>query len=289
MTEQACASIVSAEWMLAHVHDPTVKVFDASWHMSASGRDAGAEFAQRALPKARFFDIDVICDPHSDLPHTLPSAQLFAQAVADLGIDTGDHVVVYDTVGILSAPRVWWMFRAFGYTRVSVLNGGLPAWQRVGGALVMGRNCSIAAGSFSVADLDLTALAQHYTTIDELKDALESESVTVLDARSEGRFSGREPEPRSQLVSGHMPGALNVPYGHCVDPMSGCLRANQELEVLFERLQLPPNKPLVSSCGSGITACVLALALDCTHRTCRVFDGSWTEWALAGCPIRRKT
>jgi len=289
MTEQACASIVSAEWLLAHLHDATVKVFDASWHMRATGRDAGAEFVQRALPKARFFDIDVICDPHSDLPHTLPSAQLFAQAVANLGVDSGDHVVVYDTVGILSAPRAWWMFRAFGYTRVSVLNGGLPAWQRVGGALVMGSNCSTTAGSFSVADLDSNALAQHYIAVSELKNALQSGSVTVLDARSEGRFAGREPEPRPQLASGHMPGALNVPYGHCIDAANGCLRTAEELDALFGRLQLRSDKRIVSSCGSGITACVLALALDCTHRTCRVFDGSWTEWASTGCPICRDT
>lgn len=238
-----------------------------------------------ALPGAVFFDIDAISAEGSRWPHTLPDAHLFADAVAELGIHAGDHVVVYDTVGMMSAPRAWWMFRAFGYKHVSVLDGGLPAWVRSGGSVLAGVESKGPRGRFGVRDLDLTVLSHYYIDIDELQGALEAASMVVLDARSEGRFFGRDPEPRPHLPSGHMPGAFNLPFSRCVDPASGRLCSADELETILGLLQLPVGKPLVASCGSGITACVLALALDQIDLPCRVFDGSWVEWASSDLPI----
>lgn len=286
MVSNVSSSIVSAEWLLAQGADEGIRLLDASWHIPSSGRNAKAEFTARALPNAVFFDIDLIADPLSPLPHTLPTAQDFASAVAGLGINAGDHIVVYDSVGIMSAPRAWWMFRAFGYNRVSVLNGGLPAWTDAGGDLGSGSDHPLPRGDFSVEALNLSVLPQYYIALDELKDALASELVTVIDARPEGRFLGLDPEPRPQLSSGHMPGAINIPFVQCVNSAGARLRSAEDLETIFQGV--PPNKPIVTSCGSGVTACVLALALDHIGRSCRVFDGSWTEWASGNNPICRK-
>jgi thiosulfate/3-mercaptopyruvate sulfurtransferase len=285
MTDSACPSLISSELVQQQGANPRLKMVDASWHLPTAGRNPREEFMKVALPGAVFFDIEAISAGDSHLPHTLPDAQLFADAVAELGIHAGDHVVVYDTVGVMSAPRAWWMFRAFGYKRVSVLDGGLPAWVRSGGRVLAGVESQAARSGFGIQDLDLTALAHHYVDIDELQSAIKAASMVVLDARSEGRFCGRDPEPRPHLPSGHMPGAFNLPFTRCVDTASGNLRSAQELKSVLSMLGVPADKPLVASCGSGITACVLALALDQLGLPCRVFDGSWVEWASSGLPV----
>lgn len=281
MTDSVYPSLVSSQWLLQKYANPRLKIVDASWHLPTTGKNPRQEFKNVALPGAVFFDIDAVAARDSNLPHTLPDAQLFADAVAELGIHTGDHVVVYDTVGVMSAPRAWWMFRAFGYQCVSVLDGGLPAWIRSGGKASAGFDGKASRGTFGIQDLDSTVLSHYYVGIDELQSAVEAASVVVLDARSEGRFLGRDPEPRPGLPSGHMPGAFNLPFTRCIDPASGKLRSADELKSMLSALGVPADKPLVASCGSGITACVLALALNQIDLPCRVFDGSWVEWALS--------
>ncbi len=242
-----------------------VVLLDGSHHLPAAGRDAGAEFLEAHIPGARFFDIDGWADKASDLPHMLPDARVFALAMGAMGIGRGDEVVVYDTVGTTGAARVWWTFRAFGHERVSVLDGGLPKWRAEGRP--------VEAGYAAEARPELVRAR------DDMLANIASRAEQVLDARSAGRFAGTEPEPRAGMRSGHIPGSLNLPYTELLDPASRTFRDREALRAAFEAAGLDLDKPVATTCGSGITAAVLALGLFELGRVdAAVYDGSWSEW-----------
>ena len=269
---------VSVQWLQQHQHHPLVKVFDSSWYLPAADRDPAVEFLSAHIPGAQFFDIDQLCDRDTDLPHMLPSADQFARAMTARGIGSDDLVVVYDSAGLLSAPRAWWMFRVFGHGGVAILEGGLPAWQRAGGALETGTaDVAHPAATPFKADLQSGLLA----TLDQVKVTVADNDPQILDARPGGRFSGVDAEPRPGLASGHMPGAISLPSGTLVDPEQGVLLSKEALEQRFSALDLSPSEPVITTCGSGITACTLALALFVTGRQAAVYDGSWAEWGAS--------
>lgn len=276
MTDQSPSPLVDVDWLAARLGDPGLVILDASWHMPAAGRDGEAEYAQEHLPGARFFDFDrKIRDCESPLPHMLPSAEAFAREVRALGVNSDSDVVCYDSQGIFSAPRAWWMFRAMGHRRVHVLDGGLPAWRGAGLPLEAGPGPSPAAGSF-VARPDPTRLAR----LDDVRAAIGQPGQVIVDARSAGRFFGREPEPRAGLRGGHIPGSRNLPFSVLL--ANGRYLPEEALADLLAPL-IPPHMPLdgqvICTCGSGVSACVIALAAELIGRTrVAVYDGSWTEW-----------
>jgi len=272
--------IVSADWLRDHHGAPHMKVLDASWHMPASNRDARAEFEDGHIPGAAYFDIDAVSDPESSLPHMLPSAAAFAHDAGALGIANADHVVVYDTVGLFSAARAWWMFRAFGHERVSVLDGGLPAWTASGGPIDTGPAAPVLA-TYEASDPSPAVVA-----LQEMQEISTAASHVILDARPAGRFTGADPEPRPGLPSGHMPNAISMPFSSVIAD-DGRLKAPDELRALLGNAGALSGRPVVTTCGSGVTAAVLSLALARIGVTgSSLYDGSWTEWASTpGCPI----
>lgn len=261
---------VTADWLSRHIGDSDVAVVDGSWHMPAAGRSGRAEYLAGHIPGAVFFDLDAIADTTSPLPHMLPTPDAFAAAVGALGIRDGATIVVYDSVGLFSAPRVWWSFRIMGARDVVLLDGGLPAWIAAGLPLEAGEPAPTPA-TFA-ARFDPTPVRD----FDAVKAALGG-PAQIVDARSPGRFSGREPEPRAGLRSGHMPGAINLPYGELID--DGRLKSAADLRARFAARGIDPQKPVIASCGSGVSAAVIALALDVIGASdVAIYDGSWTEW-----------
>lgn len=273
----ACAAeddrvLVSAGWLADRLRAPKLKVVDASWHMPATGRDARAEYGAAHIPGAAFFDIDAVCDRTSPLPHMLPGAPAFADAVGGLGISEDDQVVVYDTAGIFSAPRAWWMFRAMGHEQVAVLDGGLPAWRAAGGLVEDGAVQPVPVSYTAIFRPDLVADAA------QVEAALASGARPVLDARPAARFSGDAPEPRPGLKRGHMPGAVNVPFAEAIAP-GGTLGDPDALAALFAARGVDARTAAITTCGSGVTAAILSLALArIGARDSSLYDGSWAEW-----------
>src|SRR5438445_1956234 len=251
--------LVSTDWLAKHLGDGDLRVLDGSWHMPQLKRDARAEFAQAHIPGAAFFDIDAIADHATDLPHMLPDAAAFAAAVGALGVGSGDRVVVYDARGVISAARVWWTFRAFGHDAVAVLDGGLRKWRAEGRPVESGTPAP-AARPFEAA-----ARPELVRDLEAMRANLASRAAQVLDARSAGRFAGTEPEPRAGLRGGHIPGSLTPPYDELHAP-DGSLRSPTALREAFVAAGVDLARPAVTTCGSGITASVLALAL---HRVGR--------------------
>ena len=263
---------VSAAWLAERLDAPDLVVFDASWHMPATGRDARAEFRAGHIPGAQFFDIDAVADPSTDLPHMLPKPEVFAAEMRRLGFGDGMQAIVYDSVGLFSAPRLWWTFTVFGVERVSILAGGLPAWQAEGRPLQQGEARKRASAAFTPHfDASLVADAQ------AVRRALDLGGPQVVDARGAERFHGWAPEPRPGLRSGHMPGALNLPFGTVLE--GGRLKDKLGLEAAFSSAGVNPDAPVIATCGSGLTACIVSLALAAAGRPpATVYDGSWSEW-----------
>lgn len=262
--------LVDVDWLERHRTDPDLRILDASWHLPAAQREPAREFDQAHIPGAAFFDIDRIADPDSDLPHMLPSADSFAAAVGALGVDNDCRVVVYDTAGLFSAARAWWMFRTFGHEQVGVLDGGLPAWHRRGLPLESGPARPTRAQFHARLD------PERVWSLDDVRRNLETGETTLLDARPHERFLGRAAEPRPGLRSGHIPGSVNVPHTDLLQPETGEMRPLDELRERFGEIG---EGPVACSCGSGITACVLALGLSrLGHDRVAIYDGSWTEW-----------
>ena len=272
MSRQFADPLVSTAWLAQHLDAPDVRIVDASWFMPGSPRDAKAEFAERHIPGAVFFDIDEIADTDSPLPHMLPSPVKFSARVRKLGLGDGSRIVVYDSSGILGAARVWWTFRVMGHEDVAVLDGGLPAWL---------------AEDRPTDDHDPQPGERHFSPrvasdlvrdLNQIKRVLDNGREQVVDARPAPRFKGEVPEPRAGLRSGHMPGALNVPVGSVIAP-DGRMKSAEEIRAVFEDAGIDLKKPIVTTCGSGITASVLALALARTGKDrVGVYDGSWSEW-----------
>ena len=266
-------SLVEVGWLREHLEDEDVVVLDCSWHLPVANRDAGAEFIDARIPGARFFDFDRrIKDSTSPLPHMLPDAVRFEDEARRLGIGANSFVVCYDRLGVTTAPRGWWMLRTFGHESVAVLNGGLPGWRAAEGAITSGEPESTTRGDF-IARFE----PQLVCDLEQVRRVVDGVEATILDARSAGRFRGTEPEPRPGVRSGHMPGARSLPFTDLL--AEGKMKPAGELAAEFSAQSVAAGEKLIFSCGSGVTACVLALAADqIGHRNLSVYDGSWSEW-----------
>ena len=265
-------TLVSTSWLAKHLKDPDLRILDASWYLPAMNRDAGAEYEAGHIPGARFFDIDDISDNRSDLPHMAPPAEKFISRVRALGVGGGHQVVVYDGTGLLSAARVWWLFRLMGKADVAVLDGGLPKWL---------------ADGHTVEDMPPVLRDRHITVQRQahlVKNATQVAAASklgtheIIDARMPSRFRGDEPEPRPGLRAGHIPGARNVHYASLLNP-DGTMRDIDATRAVFEAAGVDLARPIVTTCGSGVTAAVLTLALHrMGHARNALYDGSWVEW-----------
>ena len=270
--------LVSTQWLADNLGRPGVVVLDATYHLPTAKRDPRAEYAREHIPGALFFDIDSIADPDSSLPHMLPSPESFARTVEALGIGSDDHVVAYDSYGLMSAARPWWMFRVFGHDRVSVLDGGLAKWKREGRPVTGAKARQRMGKRFQPRPRPDLVRSK-----DQLLGNLKGQSEQVLDARAAGRFQGTAPEPRAGLRSGHIPGSFNLPYNRLVDAGAQTVLSREALLEQFTKAGVDLRKPIVTSCGSGVTACVLALGLELAGaKRVAVYDGSWSEWGLPG-------
>ncbi|WP_159585986.1 3-mercaptopyruvate sulfurtransferase [Chelativorans xinjiangense] len=263
--------IVSADWLEERLHEPGLSILDGSWYLPAQGRDARAEYEAAHIPRAVFFDHDLVVDPDSDLPHALPEPLTFERFASSMGVSERDTIVVYDGPGLFSAPRVWWLFRVMGVEEVFVLDGGFDRW-RAEGRPVTSEPTKIAPTAF-LPHFDRTRVAR----LADMRRIVEEGSAQVADARPAGRFTGAEPEPRAGMRSGHMPGAINVPATSLSE--DGSLLPPDRLRKRLEEAGLDLEKPVVTSCGSGVTAAVITFALESLgHRDNRLYDGSWSEW-----------
>ena len=264
--------LVTTGWLAEHLGAPDLRILDASWHMPDSGRDARAEFEAGHIPGARFFEIDAISDDQSSLPHMAPPVEKFVSRMRAMGVGDGHRVVVYDSHGLFSAARVWWLFRLFGKEDVAVLDGGLPKWKAEGRPLEEGwpilRDRHFTARRNASLVRDVTQIA----ATSKLGDA------QIVDARSPARFRGEEPEPRSGLRSGHIPGSANVHYATLLNP-DGTMKDEAGLRAVFEAAGVQVEAPVITTCGSGISAAILSLALErLGNRSHALYDGSWAEW-----------
>ena len=263
--------VIDADWLQQRLETPGISIVDASWYLPAQKRDARAEYDAGHIPGTVFFDQDLVVDPDSDLPHALPSPQVFSQYVGSMGISADDTIIVYDGPGIFSAPRVWWMFRTMGVYQVYVLDGGFDRW-KAQGRPVTAEPTKIAPCIFH-ASFDASRVA----SLADMRRIVESGESQIADARSASRFAGSEPEPRAGLRAGHMPGARNVPAATL--SKDGELLSLEELDATLHAAGLDLSRPVVTSCGSGVTAAIITLALESLgHEDNKLYDGSWTEW-----------
>lgn len=265
-------NMVSAEWLSTHLRDPNIKIVDGSWYLPQQNRDPLAEYAAEHILGGVFFDLDAISDPSTDLPHMMPNNELFSSAVGSLGISNQHHVIVYDGLGLMSAARIWWMFKVFGHKNVSILNGGLPAWKASDGELSSDLT-EIEPMAYN-ALLDIVRVASWQ----DVAKSVDEKNTQILDARSADRFAGKAPEPRAGLKGGHITGSFNLPFQKLLGD-GGKLKSAGELRSAFEKSGIDLSKPVITSCGSGVTAAILTLGLDeLDHLDNKVYDGSWAEW-----------
>ncbi|MEA5159673.1 3-mercaptopyruvate sulfurtransferase [Cereibacter sphaeroides] len=267
-------TLVSTDWLAAHLRDPDLRLLDASWYLPQENRNPRAEYEAEHIPGARFFDIDEIADLRSALPHMAPPPEKFISRMRAMGVGDGHQVVVYDGSGLRSAARVWWTFRLMGKTDVAVLDGGLPKWKAEGHPVedmppvVRDRHMTVQRQAGLVKDVTQVA---HASKLGEAE---------IIDARSAGRFKGTDAEPRPGLRAGHIPGSKNVPFTTLL-AADGTMKPPAELRAIFEAAGVDLSKPAITTCGSGVTAAVLSLALEILgHRNHALYDGSWSEWGM---------
>ena len=268
-------TLVSTKWLSEHLKSPELRLIDASWYMPADNRDCRSEYEAEHIPGARFVDVDEVADLRSDLPHMLPPVEKFMSRMRELGIGDGHQVVVYDTAGVFSAPRVWWMFKYFGQDNVAVLDGGLPKWKAEGHP--------VTAEPPTIRDRHMITEVRPELLRDVTQVAASSKlgDYTIIDARSAARFKGEATEPRPGLRSGHIPNSRNVPFQDLLTPQ-GTLKSTDDLRAVFVAAGVDLSKPAITTCGSGITAAILGLALTRLGATFSLYDGSWAEWGMYG-------
>ena len=269
-------TLVSTEWLGAHLNDPDLRILDGSYYLPDMGRNAREEYDAAHIPGARFFDIDEISDQRSELPHMAPPPEKFISRMRAMGVGDGHQVVVYDGAGLFSAARVWWLFRLMGKTDVAVLDGGLPKWLSEGREVEdmppMMRDRHITVSRQNQMAVDVTQVAQ----------ASKLGSHEILDARSPGRFTGDEAEPRAGLRSGHIPGSKNIHYRTLLND-DGSMKSVPDLRAIFDAADVDLSKPVITTCGSGVTAAIIFLALERLGISrVALYDGSWAEWGMYG-------
>ena len=273
-------TLISTDWLAAHIKDPDLRIFDASWYLPDADRDARSEYDAGHIPGARFFDIDDISDARSELPHMAPPIEKFMSRMRAMGVGDGHQVVVYDGSGLFSAARVWWLFRLMGQTNVAVLDGGLPKW------LANGHKTTTAAPT--IRDRHMTVKRQPHRVRDvtDVARAAKLGDHSIIDARAPARFKGDAPEPRAGLRSGHIPKSQNVYYKDLLNT-DGTMKAPTALRTVFNDAGIDLQKPAITTCGSGVTAAILSLALERIGKTDHsLYDGSWSEWGMyADLPI----
>lgn len=265
-------TLVSTEWLARHLKDPDLRILDASWYLPDMGRDGRAEYDAQHIPGARYFDIDEISDLRSDLPHMVPPVEKFMSRMRAMGVGDGHQIVVYDGAGVFSAARVWWLFRLMGHDDIAVLDGGLPKW--------LAEERPIEDLPPMIRDRHMTVRRQNHMVKDvtQVSAASKLGDHEILDARGPGRFRGEEPEPREGLRSGHIPGSKNVYYRDLLKS-DGTMKDINGLRAVFDAAKVDMSKPVITSCGSGVTAAILSLALERLGKTDHsLYDGSWSEW-----------
>ena len=272
---------VTPDWVEKQLGAPEFRIVDASWYLPAHGRNGALEYSEGHIPGAIFFDQDAIADHSTGLPHTIPSPEAFAEAVGKLGISDTDTIVVYDGPGFVTAPRVWWLFRTMGADKVYVMDGGIDGWKREGRPLE--RDLPEPAP----ATFRPRFAAERVTFIEGMRGIVAEGKVQIADARSPGRFDGSDPEPRAGLRGGHMPGARNIPVTSLSE--NGRMKDLDTLRVLFADAGIDLSRPVVTTCGSGVTAAAITFALHSLgHQDNTLFDGSWSEWgSLADTPVEK--
>ena len=274
MTRDDPKTLVSTQWLAAHLKDPDLRVLDASWYLPGSERDPFAEYQRAHIPGARFFDLDDVSDHRSDLPHMVPPVEKFMSRMRAIGVGDGHQIVVYDGSGLFSAPRVWWLFKLMGQMDIAVLDGGFPKWQAEGHPvedlppILRDRHMMVRRQNHMVKDV---------TQVSAASKLGESE---IVDARSPGRFYGTDPEPRPGLRAGHIPGSKNVFYKDLLKA-DDTMKSPEEMRQVFVEACVDLDKPVITSCGSGVTAAILSLGLTRMGKTDHsLYDGSWTEWGM---------
>jgi len=267
-------TLVSTDWLAAHLKDPDLRILDASWHLPDAGRDARAEYSAAHIPAARFFDLEAMADHRSALPHTAPPPEKFISRMRAMGVGDGHQVVIYDGAGLFSAARVWWLFRLMGKTGVAVLDGGLPKW------LAEGRDVEDMPPVLRDRHMTVSRQNQLVKDVTQVAHAAKLAEAEIIDARSAPRFRGDTPESRAGLRAGHIPGSKNVPYASLLNS-DGTMKPLADLRVAFQAAGVDLAKPVITTCGSGMTAAILSLALErIGHRNHALYDGSWAEWGM---------
>ena len=268
--------LVSTDWLRKNFINKNIKILDCSWHMPTTQRSGKLEFEHTHIPGSIFFDIDEFSDKNSEFPHTILPGDIFSEMISNLGISNQDHIVVYDSLGIFSSPRVWWMFQYFGHKEVSILDGGLVKWLKEKKEIETGKGKKYPKTNFKVTENK--SMLKIY---DDIKNNIINNQFQVIDARSKGRFLGTEPEPRANLKSGSIQNSINLPWNECIDPETKCFLDKSLLEKKFKALKIKLDQPVVFSCGSGVSACVIGKAFNIVNNNEPIiYDGSWSEWAI---------
>lgn len=275
MKKSSFGPLVSTSWLAEHLGDSNLRIVDATYTVPGMGREAQAEFAKtHVIPGAVAFDIDAISDKTNPLPHMLPTPAVFAQKVSDLGLGSDCQIVVYDNTSMIGSPRVWWMFRIFGHDNVAILDGGLDKWVKEN------RTLTDKYATPSPRNFKSQFRPELVRDKKSITNNLKNKAEQILDARAKGRFDGSLPELRPGLPSGHIPGSLNLPFGEIMDVQTGTFLPPNQIKSRLEKSGVALDRPIVTTCGSGVTACVLTVGLYLLGRTeVPIYDGSWTEWA----------